>query len=148
MIAALCFVTAVSVIFFGDLYMKERVERYIPVKGGESERELAGSLLSIKRHHNRGLALNIGESRQPLVAVLSLVMTALLTLVFLVSLGRRGNHLLRAGLSLLLGGAFSNTYDRLKRKYVVDYIGIGTLIFNISDFCIIIGALLAALGAF
>ena len=62
--------------------------------------------------------------------------------------------MLRVGLSLLLGGAFSNTYDRLKRKYVVDYVSFGVkwkklrqVVFNISDFCIITGALLAILGA-
>ena len=54
--------------------------------------------------------------------------------------------------SLLLGGAFSNTYDRLKRKYVVDYFSFGVkweplraIVFNISDFCILIGALIIAI---
>lgn len=65
-----------------------------------------------------------------------------------------GNRLLRVGLALLLGGAFSNTYDRLKRKYVVDYLSFGVrwkglrrIVFNVSDFCILIGAMLSALGA-
>ena len=52
----------------------------------------------------------------------SLAFTLILTVVFIVSLGRRGNNLLRLGLALLLGGAFSNTYDRLRRGYVVDYV--------------------------
>ena len=54
----------------------------------------------------------------------------------------------------MLGGAFSNTYDRLKRKYVVDYVSfpvknekIRNVVFNISDFCIMIGALLMVLGS-
>ncbi|MDE6319457.1 MAG: signal peptidase II, partial [Lachnospiraceae bacterium] len=41
------------------------------------------------------------------------------------------------------------TYDRLVRKYVVDYVSfpvrnprIRRIVFNISDFCILIGALL------
>lgn len=157
--AAIIFVTLVSIIFFGDLYIKNRVEKYIFVKrdtapgSGKNERELLGGRLLLRRHHNRGMVLNAGEKRQSVVAVISLVLTAVLTVVFLISLGHRGNNLLRAGLSLLLGGAFSNTYDRLKRKYVVDYISFGVkwkrfrnIVFNLSDFCIIIGALLAALG--
>ncbi|MDE7359775.1 MAG: signal peptidase II, partial [Lachnospiraceae bacterium] len=59
----------------------------------------------------------------------------------------------KAGLALLLGGAYSNTYDRLTRKYVVDYVSfpvknrrIRRIVFNISDFCIMIGALLLVLG--
>lgn len=154
MLAALGFVTIVSIIFFGDLYIKNRVEKYIPAKGsGNDERELLGGRLILRRHHNRGMMLNAGEKKQPVVAAVSLALTAVLTAVFLVSLGHRGNNLLRAGLALLLGGAFSNTYDRCKRKYVVDYFSFGVrwkglrkIVFNLSDFCIIIGALLAALG--
>lgn len=152
--AAIIFVTLVLIIFFGDLYIKNRVEKYIPVKGGgKNERELLGGRLLLRRHHNRGMVLNAGEKRQPVVAAVSVVLTVVLTVVFFISLGRRGSSLLRTGLSLLLGGAFSNTYDRLKRKYVVDYISFGVkwkrlrnIVFNLSDFCIIIGALLTALG--
>lgn len=155
MAAVIGFVTLVSVIFFGDLYIKTKVEKYIPTKGtGESERELLGGRLLLRRHHNRGMMLNVGEKRQPIVAAVSLALTAVLTVVFVISLGHRGNNLLRAGLALLLGGAFSNTYDRLRRKYVVDYLSFGVrwkglrkIVFNLSDFCIIMGALLAALGA-
>lgn len=154
MVTAIVFVTLVSIIFFGDLYIKTKVEKYIPVKGtGKDERELLGGRLLLRRHHNRGMMLNVGEKKQPVIAAVSLALTAVLTVVFLISLGHRGNNLLRAGLALLLGGAFSNTYDRLRRKYVVDYLSFGVkwkrfrkIVFNISDFCIIIGALLAALG--
>ena len=51
----------------------------------------------------------------------------------------------------MLGGAYSNTYDRLVRKYVVDYVSfrvpgrLKKVIFNIGDFCIMIGALLCVL---
>ena len=52
-----------------------------------------------------------------------------------------------------MGGAFSNAYDRLKRGYVVDYVSfdIGSkrlknIVFNVSDFFIMIGALITALG--
>lgn len=148
------FMTIVSVIFFGDMYIKNRVEKYIPARGnGKNEKELLGGRLLLRRHHNRGMVLNAGEKKQSAVAVVSLLLTAVLTVIFLISLGHRGNNLLRTGLALLLGGAFSNTYDRLKRKYVVDYLSFGVkwsglrkVVFNFSDFCIIIGALLAALG--
>ena len=61
--------------------------------------------------------------------------------------------MMKTGLALLLGGALSNTYDRLKRKYVVDYFSFGVkwkrlrnIVFNISDFCILAGTLLTVLG--
>ena len=60
----------------------------------------------------------------------------------------------KTGVALLLGGGLSNLYDRYTKGHVVDYfhINIGpkrlrNIIFNISDFCVFIGALLAVAGA-
>ena len=140
-----------AVIFWGDFFLKNYIESHVDER---EEREICRGKLLIRKHHNKGMMLNAGQKKRKLVAAISLVFTLLLTAVFLVSLGHRGNHLLRLGLSLLLGGAFSNTYDRLHRGYVVDYVsfpvkwqGFRKIVFNCSDFCIIIGSLISALGA-
>ena len=137
-------------IFWVDFFLKNYIEKHVDER---EEREICHEKLLIRKHHNKGMMLNAGQKRRHLVAAMSLVFTVLLTLVFVVSLGHRGNNMLRLGLSLLLGGAFSNTYDRLRRGYVVDYVsfpvkwqGFRKIVFNCSDFCIIIGALLSALG--
>ena len=85
--------------------------------------------------------------------VISILLTAILTVVFLLTLGTAGKGLLKWGLTLLLGGAYTNTYDRMKRKYVVDYVSFNVpvkavrqVVFNIRDFCIMIGALLTTAG--
>lgn len=137
-------------IFWGDFFLKNYIESHVDER---EERESCHGKLLIRKHHNKGMMLNAGQKRRRLVAVMSLVLTGLLTLVFIMSLGHRGNNLLRLGLSLLLGGAFSNTYDRLRRGYVVDYVsfpvkcqGFRKIVFNCSDFCIIIGSLLTVLG--
>ena len=150
MIIGIC-IGIIVTIFFGDLWIKNYIEKHIAV--GSEQKKLSGFLL-IRRHHNKGMTLNFGEKKRPLVAVLSVVLVALMLVLFVLSLGQHGNHLLRIGLSLMLGGGFSNTYDRLKRKYVVDYVsfnvkwkGLRKVVFNCSDFCIITGALLIALGA-
>ena len=103
----------------------------------------------IKRYHNRGAMMNLGENRQQLVAMLSVVFSAFVTGIFAATLGRSGKRMLKTGLALLLGGAYSNTYDRLRRKYVVDYITfpkLGSVVFNLSDFGIMIGALLLTIS--
>ena len=153
MAIAICLLI-VPAVFFGDLWLKNRVEKYIAARGEKREKKLLDGRMLIRKHHNRGAMLNAGEKNRTVVAALSLFLTAVLVPVFIISLGRRGNGLLRTGLALLLGGAFSNTYDRLKRKYVVDYLSFGVkwkwfrgIVFNISDFCIMIGALLSVLGA-
>lgn len=148
--AGIC-VLVIAAIFFGDLWIKNHIEN--TVAEGETIQVQGGRFL-IRRHHNRGAMLNAGQSISRGVALLSVLLTAAAAIAFVLSLGKRGNHLLRMGLALLLGGAFSNTYDRLKRRYVVDYLSFGVkwkkfrgIVFNISDFCIMIGALTAALGA-
>ena len=154
MSVAFCVFTVIG-IFLGDSAIKNRVEKYIQASGRvQQEKEIMGGRLLLRRHHNRGAMLNLGEKKRPLVVAVSVVLTLALTVVFLLSLGQKGNNLLQTGLSLLLGGSFSNTYDRLKRKYVVDYVSCNVswkplrrVVFNLSDFCIIIGALLTVLGA-
>lgn len=88
-----------------------------------------------------------------MVACISLLLTLCMTVVFLSTFTFRGNSTLKAGLAFLLGGAYSNTYDRLVRKYVVDYISfpvknerLRRIVFNLSDFCIMIGAVLLVIG--
>lgn len=137
-------------IFTADLLIKNYMERTL--EQGQ-ENSVCGGKLLLRKHHNRGAVLNVGERRRGLVSGLSLVMTLGATVLFLVTFTHRGNKMLKTGLAFLLGGAYSNTYDRLVRKYVVDYVSfpvhnqrIGNIVFNISDFCIMIGALCITLA--
>lgn len=144
------YIGILTVIFISDCLIKRHMEQTLT--DGEEKKRLNG-FIRLRKHHNKGAFLNVGEKRQPIVAILSVLLTAALTAVFLLSLGTQGKRLLKTGLSLLLGGAFCNTYDRLKRKYVVDYLSFGVkwkrlsnIVFNLSDFGITIGALIAALS--
>lgn len=141
---------AVAAGIFGlELKIKNYVER---TKTEGRTEEKCGGFLLIRKHHNRGAFLNMGESRRKAVMVCSLALTAALTILYILTLGKTGKGLLKWGLTLLLGGAYSNTYDRITRRYVVDYVsfnvpgGLKKVIFNIGDFCIMIGALFCVLG--
>lgn len=145
-----CTLLAVAV-FVTDLLIKNYIEK----NGTEGAEESAcGGRLLIRKYHNRGAFLDMGQHKRKIVAVLSLALTLGATVLFLLTFTYRGNGMLRAGLALLLGGAYSNTYDRLVRKYVVDYVSfpvknkkIRNIVFNISDFCIMVGALFIVLGS-
>lgn len=136
------------------IFVLEFVIKTIVEKKGKigTTKEVCGGKLLLRKHHNKGIMLNIGQKRQQMVAYISLVLCIVVSLVALF-LGKRGSKLLNIGLSILLGGAYSNTYDRIYRKYVVDYFSLGVkneklrrIIFNLSDFCIMIGAILAIIG--
>lgn len=145
------YICIAAAIFAGDLFIKGHMERTL--SDGKEEKRMKG-FIRLRKHHNKGAFLNAGEKRSSLVAVVSVLLTLAVTVLFILTLGTRGNPLLKTGLSMLLGGAFSNTYDRLKRNYVVDYLSfnlkwkwLSSIVFNLSDFGIIIGAMLAALAS-
>lgn len=145
------YIAIAGAIFLLDFFVKKHMEKTL--KDGETKEKLGGRIL-LRKHHNRGAVLNKGQERQSLVAALSLFFTVVISILFIMTLGKAGGHVLKTGLALLLGGAFSNTYDRLKRKYVVDYLSFSVkwkwlrqIIFNFSDFAIILGAMLTAVAS-
>lgn len=143
------YVGIIAVIFLLEFGIKTLVEK----KGKlNSTKPILGGKLLLRKHHNKGVMLNIGQKRQKVVAGISLALCIGITLLALV-FGNKCNQLIRTGLAMVLGGAYSNTYDRLFRTYVVDYISFGVknpklkrIVFNIADFCIMIGAILVVMG--
>ncbi len=108
--------------------------------------------LKVVTFHNKGAFLGRGSSYPVAVTALSVMLTVILGAVFILTLTKSGLKMLKFGLGLLLGGAFSNSYDRLKKGYVVDYLVfdkapgfLKNIVFNISDFAIIIGSLISVL---
>ncbi len=131
-------------VFLTDSFIKMKIE-----KSTRLPKKICKGRLKLQRFHNRGMMLGWGKGKQKIVAICSVVFVLVASALFVMTLGTKGNVLLKVGLSLLLGGAFSNTYDRIKRKYVVDYISFevkwkwfSRIVFNVSDFCIIAGAFL------
>lgn len=148
--AAIISVAVIIGIFTLDSVIKGYIEAH--VEEGSTTKKLGGHIL-IRRHHNRGAMLNAGQYKRRLVAFVSVVVLLGALTAFVLTIGKKGCGLLRAGLTLILGGGFSNTCDRLKRKYVVDYISfpvkwewLRNIVFNLSDFCIMAGACLVLLS--
>ena len=136
--------------FLIDEGMKNCVEEYDVL---DTPKEILNGKAVLRRYHNKGAFLNFGEQKRKLVTLLSVLLTAAVLVVFVLTLGMRGKKLLKAGLSFLLGGAFSNTYDRVMREYVVDYVSLKTgiaaidrVVFNLADLCILIGTMAVVLG--
>ncbi len=145
------YIGIVLMIFVSELFIKNKIDQNM--KPGEKQ-EIANGRVIIHKYKNKGAFLNFMHTKEKLVVAVSVIFTMILCVYFILSLGRRGNFFLRTGLAFLLGGAFSNTYDRLKRKYVVDYFSFHTkskklnaIVFNLSDFCIVIGAMLTTIAS-
>lgn len=141
------------VIAFGiwglDQWVKNRVEAREKENGS---REILGGRILLRKSHNRGAALNLLEEKQKLVAGWSTALLAGLMGSFLATLGKKGQGLRKMGMALLVGGAASNVYDRLKRSYVVDYFSfqvawkkLRNVVFNLGDLFILLGSFLVIL---
>ncbi len=137
----------IPAVFGTDIMLKKKSEeKKLPI-----EKE-GNDPIIWRNYHNTGAMLNFGAGKS-FVKVLSFVFTAAVTVYFIITLGHKGKNLLKAGLALVLGGAYSNMYDRMRKDYVVDYISFrcrwkrfSNIVFNIGDFAIMAGALLAVIA--
>lgn len=139
------FLSMIVGIFTGEYFIKNYIEES---ESFETDKPIIYGLVHLRKYHNFDAAFDSGRQKPKLICALSIFLTVLASGLFIISLGQKGSELMKFGLSLLLGGAYSNTYDRIKRHYVVDYISfpvknkyLRNLIFNLSDFCIMIGAI-------
>lgn len=150
MIAVILF-GASCLICFVDLWLKQYAESNI--KKGEEKELLQGRLL-VRRVHNEGFIFNAFDNHPQFVHLASAGLGVILTVCQMVLLLRKGKRLKKTGVSLMAGGAWSNIYDRLVRKYVVDYFGFRTkwkklteITFNLGDIFIFLGSFLIAADA-
>ena len=136
----------------GDLYMKTWVEKNIPPR---KDRKILGGKMLLRKVHNSGMMLNFAENHKKLVCIISVVVTVFTVLFHFVLYGVSGYEKEQMGLACILGGAISNTFDRVKRGYVVDYLAFHTknkkcsrITYNIGDFAIFAGAFLILISSF
>ena len=91
---------------------------------------------------NYGFAGNRMDRYPKAVACVSAALTGVMAVALAAAPDR-----LKLPMALILGGALSNTADRVIRGYVVDYIPMGKKYYgNLSDFAIFAGAGLGAVG--
>jgi len=132
-----------TAILGGETIVKKHRER------NREEKDYLNGNIHIMTYHNYGAFLNSGEKKPFWVKWISIMLTLGMTALFILTFTKYGNRELRTGLAFLLGGAYSNTYDRIKKGFVTDYLNfpklpgkIRNVVFNISDFCILIGCCL------
>lgn len=137
-------------VFFLDFLIK----RYMDKKyAGKVMHPRLGGRIVIEKYYNKGAALNFLAKKPGLMRGIHTAVIVAVGIFYYFLLRLDGRKLGKAGVAMLMGGGLSNLYDRYTKGHVVDYFRINMgpkrlrrIIFNISDFCIFIGALLAAAG--
>lgn len=135
-----------------DLLIKARIERE-PQENFPRPLPNTKGRITIRKFHNDGFPFGVLREHFAVVKVVSLTVTLAVAGILGYLAGKREYRLERAGLTLVLGGALSNLYDRLVRHYVVDYFTIEAgklkkVVFNLGDFCVFIGSFLFVLAEY
>ena len=140
----------IAAVLFAEIRIKKHIES-LPAESFPIKK--AGGKVSIERAHNPGLIMGFLGKKQALANILS---ASAMLIVFVCTIARcfKGlGFLAKIGWSLILGGGIANVYDRVKHGYVTDYVRfpkikpgkLGRVIYNIGDFCVFLGAILAAI---
>ena len=138
-------------VFIFDFFIKRFVDKKYAC--GETYPKCRNKII-IEKYYNKGAAMNFLAKKPEIMRGLHTVVLLFVGMGYYLLLRMKGKPLCKAGTSLLLGGGLSNLYDRYTKEHVVDYFHINLgpkwmrgIIFNISDFCIFIGALLSLAGS-
>ncbi len=137
-------------IFGLDGLLKHRIDRTMEE---HESREIAGGKLTLRKTYNPGAAFHLFAKRPKLLTAGQGVLLFGIAAVYAAVWKKEGRVCQKLGFGMLLGGGMSNFYDRLKKGYVVDYVSfpvpwkwLRKIVFNISDFFILAGALLVAVS--
>jgi len=133
-----------------DLIIKQWIGKNKEIN---SQEEILSGNIIITKYYNTGAFLGVMKDKSRQLLGITLISIGVVLGFLLAFLGKRGNLLLKLGLSLLLGGACSNAYERLTKGKVTDYfrISIGNeklkkVVFNLGDIFVFLGSIIAFIG--
>lgn len=141
-------IAVIAVIAVLDLLVKNYIERYYWLN---RDRYILGGFVRIGKSHNKGGFLNAFEKKTRKFKKVSYVVMGAVIIILGMAFIKKKNKATRIGLSLILGGALSNEYDRLVKGSVTDYFSFNIpkmkhIMFNLADIAIFAGAVMTCIG--
>ncbi len=129
-------------IFLADQWCKAYVKAKVKLN---ENIELIKNFVYITHTKNEGAACGLLKNNQLMLNIATVLALLNITYIFKKYTGK--SKLFSIAYALILSGGISNLFDRLSRKYVIDYIYFGkakkSLVYNIADFSIILGVILS-----
>lgn len=134
------------ILALADIVLKSSVEESLTTK---EERTAFKDKVIIRKVYNKGFSLNVMEDKPEVVKYTSVYVAVLMTIYQMITLLKKGHPIKKLGLSIMSAGAWSNTFDRWFRGYVIDYIALPAkneklkkLTFNLADIFLVAGGLI------
>lgn len=130
------------------LVMMDQLSKFFVVSflKGQSPYILIDGFLSFYYIENRGAAFGILQNSQLLFSIITIVVLLGL-MIYLIKNYKRSSLSTKISLTLIIAGAIGNFIDRLRLKYVIDFIsfrmfGHDFAVFNLADSFIVIGTII------
>lgn len=140
-----------AAVFTLDFFLKKYIDKKYARK---VKNPRLGGMICIEKFYNKGATLNLLAKHPKAMTVIHSVIMVFVAVIYYFAMRMTGKELKKTGLAMLAGGGLSNLYDRYTKHHVVDYVRFQTgpkwfrrIIFNVSDFFIFIGAVLAVIGS-
>lgn len=124
-----------------DLIIKNHIERRYTY---EDKKSILGDMIVIQRSSNEGAFLGIFKKYKKALKIIVGLLFVILLGAYVTALVMKKATGRKTGLALILAGAASNEYDRIKKGSVTDYFSINLpfikhIVFNLGDFSIFAG---------
>lgn len=131
-------VFTITVIFFVSL---DRFLKFFAFSNHDYKLNLIGEILKFNFKKNYHIAFSLPLTGKMLIILIILIIILLILFcLYRVNKGKYGESAL---LSLIILGASSNLYDRIKYGFVIDYLDLKYFtVFNLADAMIVTGVLL------
>lgn len=130
------------------LVMMDQLSKFFVVSflKGQSPYILIDGFLSFYYIENRGAAFGILQNSQLLFSIITIVVLLGL-MIYLIKNYKSSSLATKISLTLIIAGAIGNFIDRLRLKYVIDFIsfrmfGHDFAVFNLADSFIVIGTII------
>jgi signal peptidase II len=130
--------------------IKDYVKDYVSL---HSRKKLVGDKVILTKIFNKGAMLGVMSENPELLKKITIFGIGGLVGALTMLSGKRGHRLQKLGLSMMLGGAGSNAYERLRYGKVTDYVrfNVGSekfrsVVYNIGDFAVFAGTIFLLLG--
>ena len=132
------------------VFILDRISKILAVKHLSiiETKPLINNILNLTYSENTGAAFSILEGKTSFLAVFSAIVLVGLLIFLIRSIKSGEKPFLLLSLSMLIGGAAGNMYDRIVNGYVIDYFEVKFVkfaIFNVADVFIVAGTFLLAL---
>lgn len=149
MIIFIC-ICVLATIVVAEIFVKKQAEKKLD---DEFCLDLDPAPIKLHKLHNYGMAGSTLKEKPEVVKLLGVLVMIALIIGFIIVLFIKGRNGLKIGFALLVGGGLSNLLDRFTKGYVTDYFSFKTpfarlnrLVFNLSDLCIFVGAIVVVLS--